>query len=117
MNPGVRSLAKEMAKVPKADWVAKFGSKASGKSFSAAKSLAKQTPSLASKGARAFGKVLAGVGLVFDVYTLITTSIDLANGSVTAAGESLREKAGLLKEERKEIANLIEELEKSHDDN
>ena len=114
MNPGVRSLAKEMAKIPKADWVAKFGSK--GRSFSAAKGLAKQTPSLAGKGARAFGGVLAGVGLVLDVYTIVTTSIDLAKGSVSEAGTALREKAGLLEKERNEITDLIEELKKSRED-
>ena len=26
MNPGVRSLAKQMVKIPKAEWVAKFAS-------------------------------------------------------------------------------------------
>ena len=113
MNPGVRSLAKQMAKVPRAEWAAKFGSRASGKTWSAAKSLAKQTPSLAGKGARVFGSVLAGVGVIFDVYTLITTSIDLANGSVSAAGTALREKANLLQSEKQEITALIEELRKS----
>ena len=115
MNPGVRSLAKQMARIPKAEWVAKFGSKATGRSFSAAKGLAKQTPALASKGARVFGGVLAGVGLVFDVYSIVTTSIDLAKGSVSAAGKALREKADQLKEEAKQIADLIEELKKSLD--
>ena len=113
MNPGVRSLAKQLAKIPKADWVAKFGTKASGRTFSAAKGLAKQTPKLASNGARVFGATLAGIGLVLDIYSIVTTSIDLANGSVSAAGKALRDKASQLKEEQEQIVNLIEELKKS----
>ena len=100
MKPGVRSLAKQLANISKADWVAKFGTKVPGSTFSAAKGIAEQTPALASKGARVFGGVLAGVGLVFDVYSIVTTSIDLANGSVSAAGKSLREKADQLKEDQ-----------------
>lgn len=112
-NPGVRNLAKQMVKVPKAQWAAQFGTRASGKTWSAAKSIAKQCPSLAGKGACVFGDAMAGVGIVFDVYTLITTSIDLANGSVSAAGKALREKANLLQSEKAQIAHLIKELRNS----
>ena len=112
-NPGVRILAKQMVKVPKAQWAAQFGTRASGKTWSAAKSIAKQCPSLAGKGARVFGSAMAGVAIVFDVYTLITTSIDLANGSVSAAGTALREKATLLQSEKEKIADLIKELRNS----
>ena len=111
-NHGVRILAKQMVKVPKAQWAAQFGTRASGKTWSAAMFIAKQCPSLAGKGAWVFDAI-AGVGIVFDVYTLYTTSIDLANGSESAAGKALREKAKLLQSEKTQIADLIKELRNS----
>ena len=117
----VPALAKFFAKLTKIDkvvWVAKCGSKL-GKALPSLKSvnIVKQFPSIIGKGAaRVFGKALTFVGFVLDVYSLVTTSIDIANGSVTETGTTLRGKVEQLQKEKTEIAKLIEKLKESQDE-
>ena len=66
--------------------------------------------------ARVFGKALTAVGFVLDVYSLIMTSIDLAKGSVTETGSTLRGKVEELQKEKTEVAKLIEKLKEQQED-
>ena len=106
MNPGVRSLAKQMAKIPKAEWVAKG-------------LIAKQIPTLVSKGAGTFKGLIAaafGLGPFPLICCLRLGSPPLAEiGSVSAGGKALRKAADQLKQEEEKIADLIKELKKSLD--
>ena len=116
--PALAKFVAKLTKVHKVVWVAKCGSKL-GKALPSLKSLnlVKQFPSIMGKGAaRVFGKALTAVGFVLDVYSLITTSIDLAKGSVTETGTTLRGKVEELQKEKTEVAKLIEKLKESQEE-
>ena len=113
MNPGSRSLAK-VTKISKVVITSAGRARRVRRTVSELIIFAERNQSLASEATHAFGAfggVFAGVGLVFDVYTFITTSIDLANGSVSAAGAALRKNADLLEKQQIEITDLIKKLQ------
>ena len=116
--PALAKFAAKMTNVHKVAWIAKFGSKL-GEVLPSMKSLnlVKQFSSIIGKGtARVFGKALVVVGFVLDVYSLVASSIDLAKGSVTETGTTLREKAEELQKEKTEVAELISKLRESQEE-